>query len=90
MEKKIYIKNNIGEEKEYTILCSLEMRGKKVITYTNYDYTKENNIICYSSYLVGDKLEKIEEEEVLVAVDELLKTITATTKEKYQLLKQED
>ena len=90
MEEKLYIKNDLGEEKEVTILCSFEKKGKKVIIYTNFEHTKENKILCYSSYLSDNKLEKIKEEEVFITIEELLKTLTTATKCKYQLLKKEE
>ena len=56
MEEKILIKNDNGEEKEFTVLFTFESNetGKKYVTYTDYSKDYKGNINCYSGYYEGE------------------------------------
>lgn len=85
MKDKIIIKNDKGEEKEFDILFSFdsENTGKTYVTYT--DFTKEDGVIkCYSSIYEEDgKLSPVDTEAENKIIEEMLKTLSETSKIKY-------
>lgn len=89
MEKKITIKNNNNEEKEFDILFTFTSKEtkKEYVTYTAYEKDEHGNIKCYSSLKDGDKLLPVTTEKELDAIDEILKEIVANTKVKYNINK---
>ena len=90
MEEKILIKNDLGEEKEFTILFTFESNetGKKYVTYTDYEKDEIGNIKCYSGYYKGEKLLPVTTEAELTIIEETLKTITASIQDKYVINKE--
>ena len=86
MEEKILIKNDLGEEKEFTVLFTFESNetGKKYVTYTDYSKDYKGNINCYSGYYEGEKLLPVETEKELAFINDTLKTLTETINYKYK------
>lgn len=84
MNEKIILKNN-NEEKEFDILFTFESTetNKKYVTYTDYSKNQNGEINCWSSYYDEDRLRPVETEKELSIIDEMLNTISASTKEKY-------
>ena len=74
-----------GKEKECEVLFTFESNdtGKTYVTYTDYSKDYQGDLNCYSSYYEGEKLLPVTTERELNFINETLKTITATIKEKY-------
>lgn len=87
MNEKIIIKNDNNEEKEFDILFTFESKEtkKKYVTYTDYSKNYKGKINCWSSVYEGDKLLPVDTEAELKVIDEMLRTIGNSTKEKYSL-----
>ncbi len=85
MNKKIIIKNDKGEEKEFDILFTFTSKetGKEYVTYTDYTKDYKGNLNCYSGYYEGEKLLPVETEDEKKFIDETLQTLTETIKYKY-------
>ena len=86
MKDYLTITNENNETKEFEILFSFESdeTNKKYVTYTDYSKDDDGSIICYSSILEDDgKLSKIDTEQELQIIDEMLNTLVETTKLKY-------
>lgn len=85
MNKTITIKNDLGEQKTYDVLFTFESNdtGKTYVTYTDYSKDYQGDLNCYSSYYEGEKLLPVTTEKELNFINETLKTLTATIKEKY-------
>ncbi len=86
MEDKLRIKTDSGEEKEYDILYSFvsQNTGKTYIVYT--DFTKEDNTMTiYGSIYEDGKVSNIDTEPEKKIVEAFIKTMTETSKIKYQL-----
>ncbi len=80
------IRNDNNEEKEFDILFTFESEetNKKYVTYTDYSKNYKGKINCWSSVYEGDQLLPVETENELKIIDEVLKTLSNSTKEKYQ------
>ena len=86
MEDKLRIKTDSGEEKEYDILYSFVSQNtcKTYIVYT--DFTKEDNTMTiYGSIYEDGKVSNIDTEPEKKIVEAFIKTMTETSKIKYQL-----
>lgn len=89
MKDKITIKTEEGE-KEYDIVFSFTKNKEEIITYTDYKKDENNNIKCYSCIFEKDgKIKEVKDPETLQNIKDILKTITETTKAKYQVLNKE-
>jgi len=84
MKDKLNIKNEQGEEKEYDILLSFEINKQEYIVYTDYSHDENNNIKCYSCEYTDNKINEIKDPEVIKTIDNMLNTLTETTRLKYQ------
>ena len=90
-EDILTIKNEQGEEKEYDIIFSFKKNNKEYVTYTDYQHDENNNIKCYSNEYDNGQIKPIKDEDVLKNIEELLKTITETTKKRYSnIINKED
>lgn len=87
MEEKIIIKNENNEEKEFDIIFTFESKEthKKYVTYTDFSKDYKGKINCWSSYYEGEELKPVTTEKELQVIDEMLKTISNSTKEKYSI-----
>jgi len=85
MDNKIIIRNDNNEEKEFDVLFTFVSKetNKKYITYTDYSKDYKGKMNCWSSYYEGNKLLPVTTEKELKTIDIMLKTISASTKEKY-------
>lgn len=85
MNEKLIIKNDNNEEKEFDILFTFESENtnKKYVTYTDYSKDYKGKINCWSSYYEGDKLLPVTTEPELKIIDEMLNTISNSSKLKY-------
>lgn len=84
MNQKLIIKNDHNEEKEYDILFTFESKNtnKKYIVYT--DYTKDNDTInCWSKVYEDNNLLPVETEAELKLIDDMLNTLSNSTRKKY-------
>ena len=90
MKETIKIKNNNGESKEFDVLFTFESTNtkRKYVTYTDYEKDESGNIKCYSGYYKREKLLPVTTEAELTIIEETLKTITASIKDKYMLNKE--
>ena len=86
MEDIIKIKNEQGEEKSFDILLTFTKDEKNIIVFTDHQKDEQGNIKCYTKEEKDNQLFDVTDNATLIAVDELLKTITTITKEKYQKL----
>ncbi len=87
MEEKIIIKNENNEQKEFDVIFTFESKEtqKKYVTYTDYSKDYKGKINCWSSYYDGEELKPVETEKELQLIDEMLKTIGNSVKEKYSI-----
>ncbi len=81
--EKVILKNN-DQTKEYDVLFTFRYNGEKYVTYTNYEKNENGNLICYSSVERNQKLVPITDEKALDIINEMLKTLTNSTKQKFQ------
>lgn len=81
--EKVILKNN-ETIKEYDILFTFNYNNKKYVTYTNYEKDENGNLKCFSSVQENDNLLQITDVNALNIVDEMLKTLTSATKQKYK------
>ncbi len=84
-DNKIIIRNDNNEEKEFDIVFTFVSKetNKKYVTYTDYSKNNKGDINCWSSYYEGNKLLPVTTENELKAIDTILKSIAASTQEKY-------
>lgn len=85
MKETIEIKNKNGEKKEFDVIFTFESTNtnQTYITYTDYEKDEEGNIKCYSGYFKGEKLLPVTAKEELTIIEEMLKTITTSIKNKF-------
>lgn len=77
-EKKIIIKNENNEEKEYYILATfdIEERNKSYVLYTDYSKDENGKVKVYASiYGAGNKLSPVIEKDECEVIDKYIKSI---------------
>lgn len=81
--EKVILKNN-DQTKEYDVLFTFRYNGEKYVTYTSYEKNENGILMCYSSVERNQKLVPITDEKALNIINEMLKTLTNSTKQKFQ------
>ena len=89
---KLIIKNEKGEEKEFSILVTfdIEQRNKSYVLYTDYSHTEDGNLKVYAStydkYDENDILGKVTEKDEIELIDNYLKELEEDLKSGIKLV----
>lgn len=91
MKEKLIVQND-HDQKEFDVLFTFESdhTHKQYVAYTDYSKDNDGNINCFSSILEEGRLLSIETEKEKAMIDQMLQTITASTKLKYHMVDTED
>lgn len=71
----IVIKDSNGNELNYKVLLTFDMKGKSYVVYTDSNLEEDTDVnIYYAYYKNGDfsKLEPVEDEEEIAIIDDIV------------------
>ena len=82
--EKIFLRDQNGNEKEYSVLATFEYKEKKFVIYTSYDIDDGGKLKIYSAISSKDgeseKFENLKDIEDIKIADEFIKELEAKIK----------